>query len=161
MGPRIAAFAAVSASMAAAGSCAAPSAPVSALMLSGTADPLVPYGGGQVGFANRRSRGSVLSVEESARRWRELDKLPAAPSSVRELPHRLAADPTRVTRTVWGADPAGLQVELLRVEGGGHVEPSQSQRLGALYLRLVGPQNADLETVEEAWAFFREKRARP
>jgi hypothetical protein len=25
----------------------------------------------------------------------------------------------------------------------------------------VGPQNADLETAEEAWAFFREKRARP
>ena len=158
LAPRLAAFAAVSASMAADSRCAAPRQPLSALVISGTADPVVPWAGGPVKVLSSKSRGAVIAVEQAVQRWRELGGLPAAPQ-VQELPHRDPNDPTRATRLLWGGNPAGVQVELMRIEGGGHVEPSASQRLGRLYLSFVGPQNADFETAEEAWAFFRPKRA--
>jgi len=59
------------------------------------------------------------------------------------------------------SDRTKPQVALLRIDGGGHVEPSIAQRLGRLYKPIVGPQNADLESAEEAWAFFSERRSEP
>lgn len=156
LGPRIAAFATLGASMAADSLCPAPTHALPALIIAGTADPLVPYGGGPVGHGDR---GSVIGVEASAAVWRRLAGLPETPTAAEPLAHRDPADATRATRTVWGADPRGLQIELLRIDGGGHVEPSLRERVGRLWHHVVGLQNADVETVDEAWAFFRDKRA--
>ena len=41
--------------------------------------------------------------------------------------------------------------------GGGHQEPSPTVRGGRLYSRIVGPQNGDYESADEAWAFFKTK----
>lgn len=161
LGPRLAAFATVSAAMPADLSCVPTPHPLSALIVAGTADPLVPYAGGEVHFMSRVSRGRVLGAQASAAYWRELARLPAEPWRRESLPHRDSADPTRAERTVWGADPAKLQVELLRIEGGGHIEPSLSQRPRRLYTSIVGEQNGDLEMAEEAFAFFKGKRAAP
>jgi polyhydroxybutyrate depolymerase len=158
LGPRVAAFAAVSGSMAVKNACPEAKTPVSALIINGTRDPLVPYAGGEVGFRRRRDRGLVMPVAEVADFWRELDGLPAKPAASGALPHLSRRDKTRAVRTVWGKDPKGLQVELVRVEGGGHVEPSPTRRIGRLYGLLVGPQNGDFEAADEAWAFFRDKR---
>jgi polyhydroxybutyrate depolymerase len=161
LGPRLAAFAAVGAAMAADSWCPAPKHPVPALVVAGTADPFVPYAGGPVGLGGRGARGTVVGAEASVAAWRALAGLPDAPARHETLPHRDARDPTRTTRILWGADPAGLQLEFVRIDGGGHVEPSGRARIGRLYARLVGPQSGDLEIVDEAWAFFRDKRARP
>ena len=59
----------------------------------------------------------------------------------------------------WGGDPKQVQIELIVVHNGGHVEPSTSQRIGALYRTVVGHQNADFEAAEEAWSFFKTKSA--
>jgi poly(3-hydroxybutyrate) depolymerase len=45
-------------------------------------------------------------------------------------------------------------VVLYRIDGGGHAEPSPSERYGALYRHFAGPQNADIEYAEEVWSFF-------
>lgn len=161
LGPRLAAFATVSAAMPADSACAPTRTPLPALIVSGTADPLVPYAGGEVHFMSRVSRGQVLGVEASAAFWRELARLPAEPSRRESQPHRDAADPTRAERIVWGADPAKLQVELLRIDGGGHIEPSLGEQPRRFYTSIVGPQNGDLEIAEEAFAFFKDKRAVP
>ena len=161
IGPRLAGFAAVSASMAARSGCPAPRAAVSALIVSGVADPLVPYTGGDVRLRSTRSRGAVVPVEESAATWRAQNRLPAEPAAVTPLAHRDSGDPTSATRTLWGGDPARPQVELLRIDNGGHVEPSIAHRIGRIYATLVGPQNGDVESAEEAWAFFKDKRAGP
>jgi polyhydroxybutyrate depolymerase len=159
-GARLAGFAAVGASMAARNACAAARTPVSALIVSGTADPLVPYEGGAVGFGSLQGgRGSVVGVERAAAFWRKLDGLPDEPTSTYSFAHRDAQDPTRAVRTVWGAETGAVQVELLRIEQGGHVEPSASQRIRRLYAAVVGRQNGDVEIAEEAWALFRTKRA--
>ena len=159
LAPKLAGFAAVSASMAARISCPAPRLPVSALIVSGTADPLVPYAGGEVHFFSSGSRGSVVGVESAAATWRQLAGLPTEPARVETLPHRDAKDPTRATRSLWGADAQRVQVQLLRIDQAGHVEPSGSQRIGRIYAAIVGPQNGDVEAAEEAWAFFKNKRA--
>jgi len=154
---KITAIAAVSSSMAAKSSCAIPPRPLSVLIISGDADPLMPFTGGDVTFFSSKSRGSVVGIETAAKLWRELNQLPAQPSISESLPHRDAADPTAATRTIWSADPKRHQVELMRISRGGHVEPSARQRIGRLYQSIVGPQNGDFEAAEEAWAFFRDK----
>ena len=61
--PELAAFAAVSASMAADSRCPEPPpAQTAALIISGDADPLVPYLGGQVHFGRGAPRGGVIPV---------------------------------------------------------------------------------------------------
>ena len=153
--PALASVASVGASMAEPSRCAVPAKPVAALI--GTADPLVPYRGGAVGFSASGGRGGVIGVEAAVALWRRLDGLEATVPVVQALDHRDLGDPTRAVRSVWGADAAGLQVELLRIDGGGHVEPSIGQRIGRAYSRIVGPQNADLDVAAEAWHFFRDK----
>ncbi len=158
MTPRPAAIAPVCGLMAAQSVCRPLSAPVSAMLVLGTEDPLVPYAGGTVGFKRRKGRGTVLSADETAARLREAAGLKGEPV-VEAIPHRDAQDPTRATKSTWGK-AEGPQVVLVRVDGGGHVEPSPTLAAGRLYKLLVGKQNRDLETADAVWDFFKTKRAR-
>lgn len=160
LGRKLAAVATVGAGVAAHSQCAPPGAPVSVLLIAGTGDPVVPYLGGAVGYTGLKGRGTVLGAVESAAVWRALDQLPSS-ADVTAVPHRAASDPTRATRMLWGADPGRPQVELLTISQGGHVEPSIARRLGWMLTKLLGPQNGDVEAAEEAWNFFRDKRAAP
>lgn len=157
-GDRLAGVAAVSASMATDSRCPSIQAPLSVLLVGGTADGIVPWDGGPVGKRHETRRGRVIGAEATVTRWRERDGLFGEPARSESVPHRDPADPTRAQRTVWGAQPAGLQIELLRIDGGGHVEPSVAHRVSAAYSLLVGRQSGDLEVADEAWAFFRDKR---
>jgi polyhydroxybutyrate depolymerase len=137
---------------------AKPSRAVSVLMIEGTADPLMPYEGGQVHFYNTL-RGFVLGTEASLNFWKAADGLKDDPV-VESIPHTgRKLDATRVARTTWG-DAKGLQVMLLKVQGGGHCEPSINHRYGILYTSICGKQNTDIESAEEAWQFFKPKQAR-
>ena len=158
IGPRLAGFAAVSMSAAAQSLCPAPSTPLSALFIAGSDDKLAPYAGGKVGVFPLRGRGSVIGVDASVAQWRALDHLADAPVR-REAAHRLAHDPTRALRSTWGMDPHRLQVQLLRIEHGGHLEPSIAKRYGWGLTLMLGAQNGDVEVAEEAWAFFKDKRS--
>jgi len=157
MTPAPAAIAAICGSMAAQSVCGPARKPVSALIIAGTEDPLVPYGGGQVGFQRRKDRGAVVSIDESVAAWLKADGLTGGPK-VEPIPHSDPKDATKATRSVWGK-PEGPQVALIRVDGGGHVEPSPTIEAGAVYRMLVGRQNRDFETAEETWTFFKTKRA--
>jgi polyhydroxybutyrate depolymerase len=155
--PPIAAFAAASASMAGDSQCGPARHPVSALVINGTADPLVPYDGGGVGLF-RKNRGQVVAVDTVVEFWRRADGL-SGDGRTSALPHREADDPTRAQITLWENDTDRPQVERVRIEAGGHIEPSLTERYRPTYERLVGHQNHDLEAAEEAWSFFRDKRA--
>ena len=153
LGHPLAALAAACGSMPGDHAPAPPRRPVPVLLFAGTEDPLMPYGGGQVHF-HEKVRGAVLGVPVTLAYWRAAFGLPDTPK-VEPLPHR-GRDATRATRFTWGA--AG-SVALVRIEGGGHCEPSRAHALGWLYTKVCGPQNHDLEAAEEAWAFFRGRRA--
>lgn len=154
--PQLAAFSAVLANMPIKSVCAAPTVPLSALIVASTADPLIPYKGGR--FFYVPGVGPMKSVDESVTVWRSLAKLDIA-AKVTTIAHRNAGDPTQATRFVWGGDTHKLQVALLKVDGAGHTEPSQTMRYPWLITRLVGAQNADFEVAEEAWVFFKDKRS--
>jgi polyhydroxybutyrate depolymerase len=154
----VAALAAVAGPLPLASSCTPSSGPLSVLMISGTADPLVPYQGGAVHFGAAET-GEVMSVEDSLQHWRGIDHL-SERSSVEHVPVRTGSDgKTSATRQTWGSDPHDLQVELIRIDGGGHTEPSIDQVYGRIYLGLAGAQNHDLESADEAWRFFKDKRS--
>lgn len=156
--PRLAGFAAIAMSAAADSACPAPSVPLSALFIAGTSDRVAPYTGGKVHILPWDDRGSVIGVEQSVALWRALNKLPEA-AIIGHVTHRSDNDPTRATRYVWGADPHKLQVQLLKIDNGGHAEPSMTRRFGWLFSKLLGAQNGDVEAAEEAWQFFKEKRS--
>ncbi|HJV47797.1 MAG TPA: PHB depolymerase family esterase [Geothrix sp.] len=131
---------------------------LSVLMIEGTKDPLMPYEGGQVHFY-KKLRGAVLGTEASLTYWRKIDGLNGDPIQ-QPIPHSgHPGDPTRVTRLSWG-EPSGPQVVLLKVQEGGHCEPSVEHRYGLLYTAVCGKQNGDVESAEEAWRFFKNKRAK-
>lgn len=152
--PPLAAITAVCASMPGERTPATAKHAVSVLVIEGTSDPLMPYEGGQVHF-HSKLRGAVLGTEASLAFWKAADGLFGTPL-IESIPHR-GRDATSLLRRTWGA-AAGSQVVLLRVEGGGHCEPSIAHHLGWLYTQVCGAQNHDVEAAEEAWSFFKDKR---
>ena len=151
---KLGAFASVLAPMPEAGPASAPGVPLPLLVFGGTDDPLIPYHGGKYVYA-LNLMGRVRSFEDTARVWCELGGLRDAPHV---SPIEARDGKTRATYTLWGADSAGMQVGLCRIDGGGHAEPSKLKRYPYFINRLVGRQNGDVEVAEVAWAFFRDKR---
>jgi polyhydroxybutyrate depolymerase len=157
LAPRLAAIGVQSGLMALQNACPAPSLPLSVFIEHGTADEIVPYAGGKVGSWFLHGRGTSIGTEQSAAVWRKVAGLSDTPVVYR-FPHLRPDDPTSATRYVWGADPAGTQVELLRIDGGGHVEAAKDGKLPWVLQKLVGDMNHDVDTAEEAWSFFKTKR---
>jgi polyhydroxybutyrate depolymerase len=147
----VSAVAAVVAAMPAHSECATPAAPVPVLFMNGTADPLLPYEGGRVGGASG-GRGTVLSTTASVAIWTHLAGISSRPEATRFFSMGKGAYGV-VSRHIYARDgrPA---VVLYRVEGGGHAEPSRSERYPWPSARVVGPQNVMIEMAEEVWSFF-------
>jgi polyhydroxybutyrate depolymerase len=124
-----------------------PQAPVSALIVHGTLDPLVPYEGGEVKVL-ARARGSVAGAEETARQWAAHDGCSATPA---EQPLADPAEGCTVTRLVYPDCRHATGVELLRLDGGGHTWPGGSQYLPE---RLVGKVCRRLDGTALIWDFL-------
>lgn len=115
--------------------------PLPLLLIHGTHDPIVPYGGGPVTIG-RQDRGKVLSADQTITRFAARNGC----SAVRERQEVGAVDVIRYTA-------CDAPVRLYRVGGGGHTWPSG--RSGLLRL-VVGPTNSDISAADEIWAFFRQ-----
>jgi polyhydroxybutyrate depolymerase len=159
LAPRLAAIGVQSNPMPARSLCRAPSQPLPLFVTHGTADKIAPYAGGEIKAFGLEGRGSGIGVDASVALWRKLDGLPDAPAATVAYPHLQASDPTHATLLTWGADPAGLQVQLLRIDGGGHISSSRTEDVGLLLGAILGRMNHDVDTPDAAWAFFEPKRA--
>ena len=138
-----------------AGACAqGPIKPVPILLVHGSADRPMPYGGGCVADLNGRcTRGQVLSAEATRDRWLEANGLSAV-APVRHTIERETTDAGPAHRhDHLGAHP----VQWWRLEGAGHAVPSQ--RVQVPGNRETGVQNRDVEFAEIAWAFFKQQLA--
>lgn len=144
------AVAPVIAAMPAASKCPPPSRPVSVLFINGTRDPLVPFDGGAVVGPNA-GRGTVISTRASVDTWRAVNGV-TTPEVEAPRPDSFMGDRSTVVEVTSRA--AWPTVALLRVEEGGHTEPSPTERYAPVYLLAVGRQNGDIEMAEEAWRFF-------
>jgi polyhydroxybutyrate depolymerase len=120
-----------------------PVRPAAVVMFSGTADPLVPYAGGPIGFGRGRRgrrdargangvRGVAVAAETVAADWAAANGMQGL-AVAEQLPR--ASGDIPVTRISWrsaGRPP----VVLYRIEGGGHTWPGGGQYLSA---RIIGP----------------------
>jgi len=131
-----------------------PARPVSVLLMNGTADPLVPYGGGSVGYFGRR--GDVLSTDATLTQLRVSNNSPGE-ATVARLPDLDPNDGSNVTVYTWSC-ASGASVVLYRVEGGGHRIPQRSDRARPVIDHLLGRENHDLDAAEAIWGFFQDKR---
>jgi polyhydroxybutyrate depolymerase len=86
------------------------------VMFNGTADPLIPYGGGPVGYSNMQ--GSVWPVERTAAFLARGNG--CGPPSKRSVAGGGDADAMKVVVLDWSPCSTRHHVTLYRVEGGGH-----------------------------------------
>jgi polyhydroxybutyrate depolymerase len=123
--------------------------PIATLIINGTADPIIPYEGGEVSlFGLFGDRGSVDSSINSARYWASLAGHAEEPLQVR-FPDAVPEDDSVAIQSTWlGGD--GPSVELITVYGGGHSVPHPT----APSPRIFGPVNHDFSASEAAWRFF-------
>ena len=124
-----------------------PTRPVPVMLMNGTADPLVPYGGGDLSGG----RGHTLSVAETVAHWASWNGCAAAPAS-RILPDT-AHDGTTVTEERYGHCRDRADVVELTITGGGHTWPGGPQYLPA---RFIGPASRNLDGSRTLWTFFSE-----
>ncbi|HTW83710.1 MAG TPA: PHB depolymerase family esterase [Candidatus Sulfotelmatobacter sp.] len=115
-----------------------PQRPISVLAIEGTADPLVPYGGGQVhilGFA----RGAVLSIRQTIDFWKTNAHCTIGPRET-ALPPIPPGDGTRVTRTAFAGCTDDAAVQLYTITGGGHAWPQGPQYLPKAVVGIASTQ---------------------
>jgi len=124
-----------------------PEKPVSVLILQGTKDPLVPFGGGPLG--KNGSRGEALSHEAAVQKWVEINGC----SNQVERKHipDSARDGTSLEIVTYSGCKGGTQVVGYTVEKGGHTWPGGMQYLPSA---LVGKTSRNLDASETIWEFF-------
>lgn len=107
----------------------APARPLPLLMLAGTADPLVPYGGGAVTVVSDE-RGRVIAVEETL-------ALFAAHNGCEDLAPQATLDPADdgIAVDLLAGTGCGAPAVLVRYHGGGHGWPGAGQYM---HHRLIG-----------------------
>jgi len=149
---RIAAIAAVAASLAVNKVKEwSPTRPIPVMIIAGTADPLVPWNGGDIRYGER-IYGTVLSVPETVEFWVEKNGCTARPV-VRRLPDSDPADGTVVRREAYSGCKDGAEVVLYAVEGGGHTWAGGLQYLPE---RIIGKTSREFSASEVIWQFFKQ-----
>ena len=127
----------------------APSQPVGVLVMNGTADPIVPYTGGEIRLFGK-NRGSILSHEDFVAFWKEkngcLEEL-----QVEHIPNTKPWDGTQVEiRNFRNCHPRGA-LKVYEIQGGGHTWPGGRQYLGR---RLIGNTSREINACDVIWDFF-------
>ncbi|HCW08191.1 MAG TPA: esterase [Cytophagales bacterium] len=126
-----------------------PPKPVSLLLINGTEDPLVPYNGGKIG-GRLLKRGQCSSTIETVKKFILMNQCDPKPTTY-SFPDKDVTDECKAKRFSYSCEN-GNQVQLIRIEGGGHTWPGGKQYLGK---RLVGKVCRDFSAATEVWSFFR------
>lgn len=137
--------------------CSPSGEPVAVALINGTADPINPYGGGDVVLPEPLGGsllGRVLSTEASAAHFARLAGHRGAPTSSRD-PDRDGDPSTGIERRVWAG--RGREVALFSVRGGGHTIP-QTGSSSARFPPFAGPRSQEIDAALEAWSFFHRNR---
>jgi polyhydroxybutyrate depolymerase len=122
----------------------------SVMIMNGTEDPLVPFGGGHVslfGFSYRY--GNVMSSWASAQYFADLNHIAGVP----ETNETQVAEGVHVKDVLWH-NSSNVEVELVAIEGGGHGMPQPYRR----HPRLLGPSPTEPNGPNMIWAFFDRQR---
>lgn len=141
---RIAAVAAVGAALPKTMVCV-PTRPVSLLLIDGTSDPVVPYGGGTEHNLNLRT----ISAEDSTKAWAKIDHCADKPEHSK-LPARGKGGMETKVDTYNGCQD-NSQVVLYSVKGGGNTWPGGEQYEAE---NAIGKTSSDLDANQVIWGFL-------
>jgi polyhydroxybutyrate depolymerase len=144
LGDRIAAVAAVGAAMPKTMICLPPR-PVPLLMINGTSDPVVPYGGGTEHNLNL----PTVSVEDSAKAWAKIDRCEEKPEKSKLPSQGKGAMETKVD-TYTGCQQ-NAQVVLYSLKGAGNTWPGGEQYEVE---GTIGKTSPDPNANEVIWNFL-------
>src|ERR1700678_4205845 len=120
MADRIAAIAPVGAAMPKTMICL-PSRPLAVVMINGTSDPVVPYGGG----TEHNLHLPVISVEDSAKAWARMARCAEKPTQSKLPSHEKGGMETKVE--TYDGCQQGAQVVSYSVKGAGNTWPGGEQ----------------------------------
>jgi len=126
-----------------------PGRPVPALYIHGTADPLVPFTGGEM-TASGTAGGTVLSHFQAIEKWVSINGCTTTPV-ITDLPD-IANDGTTIRQRVYSGGVNGSEVVSYVVLNGGHSWPQGYQYLSEL---IIGKTSQDMNACEVIWAFFK------
>jgi polyhydroxybutyrate depolymerase len=123
-----------------------PSRPVAVLEVHGTADPIVPFGGGKM--VGRGGPSDVVAAPAMVQRWRTADGCSGEPV---EDTLTGAGDGTVVHRFTSASCAAGTAVVFYQVDGGGHTWPDGPQYLPKA---MIGPTTHAFSASDSIGQFF-------
>jgi polyhydroxybutyrate depolymerase len=121
----------------------------SVMIMNGTKDPLNPFNGGEVRLFGLYGRGKVRSSRESGQYFADLNDITGTP----ETRDTEVTGGVHVGQVLWGKD-SRVEVELVAIDGGGHVIPQPYVR----YPRILGPTPKAPDGPAMIWAFFERQR---
>jgi polyhydroxybutyrate depolymerase len=124
----------------------------SVILIHGTRDPLVPFAGGQGSlFFGLIKNPAVLSSQATAQYFARLDGIVGPPLTSRSI----STDGFAIERSIW-SDGLGPEVELVAIEGAGHVFPQPYYQAR----RILGSSPRNPNAAEVIWTFFEAQRLR-
>src|ERR1022692_1370017 len=148
MADRIAAIAPVGAAMPKTMICL-PSRPLPVVMINGTSDPVVPYGGG----TEHNLQLPTISVEDSAKAWARINRCAEKPTQSKLPAHEKGGMETKVD--TFDGCQQGAQVVSYSVKGGGNTWPGGEQYEVE---KQIGKTSQDLNANETLWSFLVTKK---
>lgn len=129
-----------------------PGKPVAMLVINNTADPLMPWQGGDItGPFGNKKLGKVLSVRESIELWVKHNQCSIIPAETPKQDND-PNDGTQVRRITYSGGLEGTEVILYTIEGGGHTWPAGSSKLPE---RVTGKTSQEINANEVIWNFFK------
>lgn len=131
--------------------CTVPTDKIPLMLLVGTADPIMPYSGGQPGLEGSASN-PVMSATATVDTWLRYLGLPDE-VRVTELPDRVDDDHSTVSRMIYADGETSLW--FYRVNDGGHAWPGK-EPFSRLEQQTNGYKNQDIQAADEAWKFFQQ-----
>ncbi|MCX5784396.1 MAG: hypothetical protein NTX59_01775 [Elusimicrobia bacterium] len=129
----------------------APARPVSVLMINGTDDNLVHWGGGDVtGPFGGRKLGRAISVTGSFNFWAGKNRCAKKGAQIFRI-NNDKKDGTGIEGTIYSCQD-GVRTALYKINGGGHAWPG-----GAQYLPkwLIGRTSTEVDAAGLIWRFFK------
>jgi polyhydroxybutyrate depolymerase len=125
-----------------------PAHPLPLMMISGTADPVVPFHGGQANLPH--SKVELASVETTLGIFGKAAGC-AAGMTTTVFPDKDTRDGTRAYLD--RLNNCAVPVELVRIEGGGHEMPGLASEMGQGSGQSL--TNGDVNSAKLVWDFFR------
>ena len=120
-----------------------PKKTLSILLMNGTADPIVPYYGGEMKFF-KKHMGEVVSTEKTIDFWRRHNHCNKTPT-LTHLPDANKRDKSSISVSTYKHCKNNATVKLYSIHGGGHTMPGKK---GFNIPKIVGQKNRDIEGVE-------------